>query len=845
VPPPPAVSPAPGAAAPADQENLSVIIPHGGEERLRNLRAALQNLTRQKISDLVVVEMDEVPRARDLVTAAGFTHVFAEQRGPFHKARVMNMGIPFARRDLILWLDSDLLFEPGFLPRAVAEIETRRLDFLVPWTSVRYLGEADSEAVAAGRKSASECVPVNAYFSRTGARGGAVLVRAELLKLWGGQIEEFVGWGGEDNAFFLKAALLGRAGVTHHSDQHIHHLYHPRSGGHGPEIAMAGNPNYKRNLALLHETRALCSRERFLRRFPPPGTFPAPWHGTRRIACAPGAEEIGRALAELYGSAVELCGAAEPHDHRIDCEGGEGKTEPRLQALAFAARAALSGPPAGALPEALERPMTVARKADLDLPEVAAFNHGRSYPVMRRWEMPFALFQSRLSPGLSVLDCTINPVDFRDRLLSLYPSVRHEWWKPVEGGAFVLSAGLADQTFDRAICVNTLEHLLRPQRELLIADLARKLKPGGLLVLTCDYYFDDFWSRPEILAMGVMRPDREEIFNGWNQVTPGELADLCARNGLQLVSGPMAEPEESDASLYRNIEPYPHACIAGVFRKEPGPAPSTGKKIVLSLLTWNTRDISLESLQAYRREAEMLRRLGHDPFIVVCDNGSIDGTREALHALSGQMEIPHQFLFNDGNRGNSVARNQVIDRMIDLQADYLLFMDGDIEIIPASSHAMLRHMEESGPRLGCLGLDSFRHAPWRHRVTPYLYSLAGLRLESTNLVAWTQYGLFRREVFESGVRFDETDPFDREGWGFEDNDLAFQMHLQGFSNQKVCGLTYLHRHPHSSIRVMRSFGVDPNVSCARRKEYVLRKWAGHPEISGGPLNHVRSVNVRL
>ena len=492
--------------------------------------------------------------------------------------------------------------------------------------------------------------------------------------------------------------------------------------------------------------------------------------------------------------------------------------------------------------------MTVARAADLEFPEFAAFNYGRNYPVMRRWELPFALFQARLSSMMSVLDCTMNPVDFSDRLLALYPYLLYRHWNPLQGGQFQLPLGMPDRAFDRAICVNTLEHLLRSQREALIAELAQKLKPGGLLIVTCDYYFDWFWERPEILQLGVMRADRQELCNGWNKVTPEELLTLCAKHNLYPLSGTLDAPQESDGSLYCNIEPYPHACIGAVFCQGPLPTLPVGKRVVLSLLTWNTRDISLESLRAYVQEAVMLQRLGQEPFIVVCDNGSTDGTREALYAFdqySDMHNIPHYFILNDYNHGSSIARNQVIDHMLAIGGDYVLFLDGDIEIVPFSSHAMLRHMEDSGHLLGCLGANSVGCTPLREQTTKYLFSLVGCHLDTTDLIAWTQYGLFRREVFEAGVRFDETYPFDREGWGFEDNDLAFQMHIKGFYNQRFFGVTYLHRSMNSSIRIMRDLGVDPNINYELRKRYVIEKWAGVPAINNGPLQHVRSLNMRF
>jgi glycosyltransferase involved in cell wall biosynthesis len=484
---------------------------------------------------------------------------------------------------------------------------------------------------------------------------------------------------------------------------------------------------------------------------------------------------------------------------------------------------------------------TVAKAADLVLPEFVAFNHGQTLPWMRRWELPFALFQSRLSATMSVLDCTINPVNFHNRLACLYPDIHYRHCNPIQSGRFVLPFGVPDEAFDRVLCINTLEHLLRSQRATLIAALARKLKPGGLLVLTSDYYFDSSWSNPAFLQAGVMRADRQEIINGWNKVRPAEWCDLCRQNDLHPLAEPCEEPREDDPTLYRNQLPHPHACIAGVFSKAGRVERAPGRKVVLALLTWNTRAVSLDSVRAYMREARMLGRLGQIPLLCVCDNGSTDGTAEALRALEPEIDVPYTFIFNARNAGNSIARNQIVECMRKEDADYVLFMDGDIEVVPFSSFAMLRYMENCGHQLGCIGADSGGQTPYRERASPCLYSVAGLPVDTTNLVAWTQYGMFRRVVFEAGVRFDETSPFDGPGWGFEDNDLAFQMETKGYLNQRFYGLTYLHRAARSSIRIMRQSGIDTDVLYARRKQYIIDKWSHDPRINNGPLAHVRRV----
>ena len=492
--------------------------------------------------------------------------------------------------------------------------------------------------------------------------------------------------------------------------------------------------------------------------------------------------------------------------------------------------------------------MIVAREADLSLTEYAAFNHGRGYPRMRRWELPFALHALRLPNTAAVLDCTINPVDFADRLSALYPHVLYRHWSPIQQNRFRLPLGVPDNSFDRVVCVNTLEHLLAEQREQLVAELAHKLKPGGLLVLTSDFYFDSMRRNEAALRLGVVRADGGEVFNGWNRVPPREYVELCARHGLHALDTGRdadAEPREGDPTLLISDPPYEHACVAFVFRKGGGAHAFEGaRRVALALLTWNTRDISLDSFRALAAEAHTLRRLGHGATVVVCDNGSADGTPEALSELASGLDVPHKLILNAENRGSSVARNQIIDYVTgECDADYLLFTDGDIEVVPFSVVAMLRHMENSGRRLGCVGAISSGHAPERARTTPFLFSLEGLGLQPNDDVAWTQYGLFRREVFDDGVRFDETAPFDRPGWGFEDNDLAFQMKLKGYATLRFYGMTYLHRNVHSSLRIMGQRGIDAAAAYARRRQYLLDKWSRVPSINDGPLALIRQVRM--
>ena len=219
-------------------ESVSVVTPHGGRERLPHLATVLATLRqRTGIAEVVVVEMGPVPVAAELAQRWQVAHLFVRHDGPFERARALNAALPVTRGRLLLWLDNDLLVPPDFARHAAQELLARRLDVLLPHTTVRYLRESDSSAVMRGATDPRQCAPQGVMTSATSGTGHACLVRRDFLERHGGLVEGFVGWGGEDNAWIHKASLLGRFARTTRADQHLVHLHHARSGGTEPGSA--------------------------------------------------------------------------------------------------------------------------------------------------------------------------------------------------------------------------------------------------------------------------------------------------------------------------------------------------------------------------------------------------------------------------------------------------------------------------------------------------------------------------------------------------------------------------------------------------------------------------------
>jgi predicted O-methyltransferase YrrM len=305
---------------------VSVVVPHGGEDRLPHLAATLAQLREHRtLGEIIVAEVGARPAARDVAGQWADKYVFSKSDDAFERGRALNVGSAVADFPYVVWLDNDLLAGAAFFDRAIAELCDRRLDYLVPYTSIHYLSERDSARVIAGDVRASDCRPVRVLYSGRRApscSGGAGLITRDFLLRHGGLLEGFRGWGGEDNAWNVKVRLLGRAAPTRRSDQQLHHLFHPSSAGYPGESPGTRNPHYQDNVALLLRVQGLRNARQFVEAFPPEPHRRCAWDPGRRIVvvhaggddCTP-ANTLARSLQDTYGANVEL----QALDSEVDC----------------------------------------------------------------------------------------------------------------------------------------------------------------------------------------------------------------------------------------------------------------------------------------------------------------------------------------------------------------------------------------------------------------------------------------------------------------------------------------------------------------------------------------------
>jgi hypothetical protein len=266
-----------------NDSGLTVIVPFGGKNRLGLLEATIAGLCNSSAVDqIVIVEFGSEPLALEIAQRwlTDFLFIFSE--GAFDKARCLNAGSALARNSEILWCDGDLLVEKDFFTRALQEFREKQFDFFYPFSKIEYLNEADSEGVRAGTRKPSDCQPIRIHEPIKHVPGGMGLIRAELLRNFGGMIEGFLGWGGEDNAWAHKARLVGRVGATKHPDQVAWHLFHQDSGATSGQ-PLISNPHYEHNVKLLDEIIKIKTVHELQHRFPPPTHELTPWLKTAKL----------------------------------------------------------------------------------------------------------------------------------------------------------------------------------------------------------------------------------------------------------------------------------------------------------------------------------------------------------------------------------------------------------------------------------------------------------------------------------------------------------------------------------------------------------------------------------
>lgn len=229
-------------------------------------------------------------------------------------------------------------------------------------------------------------------------------------------------------------------------------------------------------------------------------------------------------------------------------------------------------------------------------------------------------------------------------------------------------------------------------------------------------------------------------------------------------------------------------------------------KLSVGILTWQNISTIEMILNVLKVE---LADIDHE--IIIVDQGSDDGTEE------------YATIANWENKGISVGKNQCINAA---KGEYVLLLDGDVVPVKDSVKCLIEWMD-THQECNAIGfypnkfsVEPNKEMTWHHEEV--CHELFDVKESPTTCLF---YGLFRRKIFDDGLRMDESGPFGEVGYGWEDHDFYMQMKERGITQYVAhinhAGGKYYHA-INSSIRAM---GREKYMETSRkRNKYFKEKW---------------------
>jgi hypothetical protein len=207
---------------------VSFVIGHRGTERLPHLLATLRSIAGQSgvPVECIVVEQSAEPEIEKFLPRwVRYLYTPLPRPDlPYCRSWSFNVAVPNARSDVVVLHDNDMLVPERYAFEALQRVE-EGFSFVDLKRFIFYLGEQDTRRVFVTGVP-PRAVPATVVQN---LMGGSIVARRDAYDAVGGFDECFVGWGGEDNDFFDRAAFLG--GVHRHAYMPILHLQHPPQPG--------------------------------------------------------------------------------------------------------------------------------------------------------------------------------------------------------------------------------------------------------------------------------------------------------------------------------------------------------------------------------------------------------------------------------------------------------------------------------------------------------------------------------------------------------------------------------------------------------------------------------------
>lgn len=157
---------------------------------------------------------------------------------PFSKAEAVNHAARKAKNDIFVIMDADILINPKIIMKSINSLN--KYAWIIPYTKVMDLDKKSTFSLINHDPSSFLFKEMKPASSRK-SNGGIYIMNRKTFQSVRGFDERFIGWGGEDDAFY--AAVCCMEGNPLRMDEEVYHLWHPPSQA-------DQNPYYQKNYTL-------------------------------------------------------------------------------------------------------------------------------------------------------------------------------------------------------------------------------------------------------------------------------------------------------------------------------------------------------------------------------------------------------------------------------------------------------------------------------------------------------------------------------------------------------------------------------------------------------------------
>jgi len=201
---------------------VTFVIGHRGSERGPLLERTLMSIAAQRGAAVEAIVVEQAAGRSEVALRPWVRHVViaTADGAAYNRAWAFNVGVRLAKGGVIVLHDGDMLV-PREYARCVLDHVRAGNDVINLKRFIFYLSEADTSKVCRAGEL-SELLPLRIVQNLLA--GGSVAITKDAYERLGGMDEGFVGWGGEDNEFWERCALLPRWDYTYLP---IIHLWHP------------------------------------------------------------------------------------------------------------------------------------------------------------------------------------------------------------------------------------------------------------------------------------------------------------------------------------------------------------------------------------------------------------------------------------------------------------------------------------------------------------------------------------------------------------------------------------------------------------------------------------------